>query len=464
MAAKTGNPFGLVDSRVLAELRRGEEIAEDTITRNRLSGMQYGASVAGTLLGRILGDATGGGKSPRSTRAAEVTAAQQRAQAVVDSKPTEMKPSNLHQQRIDEGMALIQQLHASGLMAEADTVRTKLLDLEKQDLELQKLDGEVTGIRESNAAKRIDRLYDEATIQDRVTKTRADAMQSSVEARVAISTEGYKVETPALDFEKKLDDLKNNRALAPFIQKRAEQEATISALQARHGGTTPQLVAKQMARDHVLEELSRNPDDKWALKRLTELNMEIESDTLNVARNISNWQPTNAVLTQTQDSLRRLGGFSEQAQSILKQMENSSEDAFGGAAEMRIQAASVLSQGLPLLGAPQALTSKVADFVASANTLDTRSQARQLRSDLAQWISDGRMNKSVQEEADSLLQVLDNPYVDKRSATIALTNLVHWLAKHQETDIRILEEGMKGALPATAGSLAEQLEAFQQGQ
>ena len=462
--AKSGNPFGLVDTRVLDELRRGEELAQDTITRNRLSGIEYGASVAGTLLGRVLGDATGR-KGPRVDRAAEVTAAQQRARAVIESKPEEVRSSSIHGQRIEEGMALIQQLHAAGLTQEADTVRTSLLDLEKQDLELKKLEGEVAGQREQTLGRRIDRLYDEATINDRVSKTRSEALESDVRARTAVSTERYKVPMAQVEFEQKLQDLGQDRAMAPYIQAKARQDATIAEIQARFGGAPTNLVRNQAARDHILAHLVKNPTDVWAKQSLDEINREIESDSLNAARNINNYQPTNAVLTDVQSSLMKLGSFSEQATTILKTMENTNAEAFGGVAETLTAAAGWANQGLSFLGMSQDLSSRVAKIIASDDVLDMRAGGRQLRADLVNWLSSsGRTSETDVKIANDLLQVFDNPSVDNRQASIALTKFVRWALEHQERDIRVLDQGLKGVVPVTQGSLAEQLEAYQQGQ
>ena len=462
--AKSGNPFGLVDTRVLDELRRGEELAQDTITRNRLSGIEYGASVAGTLLGRVLGEATGR-KGPRVDRAAEVTSAQQRARAVIESKPEEVRSTSIHGQRIEEGMALIQQLHAAGLTQEADTVRTSLLELEKQDLELKKLEGEVVGQREQTLGRRIDRLYDEATINDRVSKTRSEALESDVRARTAISTERYKVPMAQVEFEQKLQDLGQDRAMAPYIQAKARQDATIAEIQARYGGAPTNLVRNQAARDHILAHLSKNPTDVWAKQSLDEINREIESDSLNAARNINNYQPTNAVLTDVQSSLMKLGSFSEQATTILDQMKNTDSDSFGGLADLRTNAAGWANQALSFVGMSQDLSSRVAETIASSDTLKIRSEGRQLRTDLVKWLADsGRTGETDIKIADDLLQVFDNPAVDSRQAAIALTGFVKWVNEHQERDIRVLDQGLKGVVPVTQGSLAEQLEAYQQGQ
>lgn len=473
MATRAGSIFdatealGLVDPRVLKQLRRQSLERSAIMRQNKLSGTDYANAEVGALLGRGLRAAFGKAgilKDEEMERAEQVESARNRAKTYVTSLPEEIRSQDPLEASVQERQALLDELVAAGLHQEADTVRGQILDLRKQGLEFRKLAVDTANSEAQLQGRQLDNAYEEETFGDRVTQQRADAALSATNAAVAISTEGYRTAMPRVELEAKLEDLMQSKELRPYALATAKANSAVADLQARYGGAPPTLAKLQMRRDHILEYLSKNPQDTFAQQNLKELNAAIQTDAMGIQRSVDNYTPTSAVRTDLQRDLINASQFQEQITGILDTLNTSDMEPFGGIATARRAAAGVVSQSISLVGAPQDVASKVGSFLYSDKEIEVSSQARQLKADIISWLSSGSRSSSTDvETAGNLLQVLDNPEVDSRQAKIALTNFSGWLLSKQSALWKVMESNLQDPSAEAAGGAGDDLDAFLQG-
>ena len=460
------NPFALVDSSVLDHLRRVELKGTLRDERSRLSGQSYAAAVAGTLMGDAIGNFLtdkGYRQDSERTEAAAVTSAEKKARLNVQSTPPEMRDTDPYAEQEQYGTELVRELTAAGLHDQADSVRNRMLGLRQQKLELDKLDGAVEGQGLSNLRSRLDYVTEAATQDAKIAKTRADAVNSTVTANLAVNGEQYNLQLPRVELDAKMEALRHSKVLAPFVEQKAEDDLAIADMQATMGGPVPQLVLLQNQRDNLLGAIAETPggDHKWSLKTVEEINDRINTLRFGIVHNVPGaFDPTNSVKSEIQTGLKDMADFQVQIDQILKGLSNSTSDSFGVDADLRLKTAGGLTKVMGLLALPQSVIDATGNAIVSDNALSTRALARQLHADMTSWFSKSRsVTPEAAKVADNMLQALDDPLVTNRNVANSLTHLTEWIIQHQTTGYTILDQNIKAVVPEAAQSLEAQYNA-----
>ncbi len=147
MATKpTTNRFGLLDTDILSQVRQRQEAQRQQLLRSTSApGVNQANLLLGDVIGQVLGRAAGkltGRKDSAREKAEAVTSAQKRATSAFKAIPDEIKDTDPFGASIQERRQLVEELSASGLDQEADTVRTQVLTLMEQQQKFKKLKGE----------------------------------------------------------------------------------------------------------------------------------------------------------------------------------------------------------------------------------------------------------------------------------------------------------------------------------
>ena len=154
------NRFGLVDQDISQfDRSQGRREQLQNLLAQTQSGVQRGSAATGFAIGsgisKLVGK-LGFLKSKETKTAEEVTDAQGRAQTVLKSTPKELRETGPFRQAVQEREILVEELKASGLDEEADTVRGQILALMEQEQKFAKLSGEVTLQDEKKTRSRLE--------------------------------------------------------------------------------------------------------------------------------------------------------------------------------------------------------------------------------------------------------------------------------------------------------------------
>jgi hypothetical protein len=438
------NPFGLIDERVLNAVRTNERIADSRLRANQATGVNFASREAGNLIGMMIGKGlrkAGVLKDPEMERAQAVSSAQKRAAQVVESTPEELKSNDPYQASIFQHEQLAEELRAAGLFAEASTVTQKILNLKEQDLKMRKLEGEVD-------AQAVETDIREETRDDVVAQARTKTLQEGLQYQFDLSTHNTRVIKTQAELEDLVSTMGHERRMRPFLESKAASDAQVAKVEAKLGGSAPTLLRLQARRDGLLQHLAMNPDDKWAQENLEDINKAIQTDVLGIQRNIDNYDVTNSVLSSVQSDMIALAGFQTQIGDLSSKLESTTDEPFGKVADTRAAIASGINTVLPLVGMPPGLTGGMAEFIMSDDEVNLRSDARQLRADLVEWLSGNSRSTSVDvSTAEDLTQAMEDA-TDRRTVSIALTNLTDWLIKKQLLLDSTLLQGLSAVSPS----------------
>jgi hypothetical protein len=418
------NPFGLIDERVVRAIRKNQEIADARIRANQTQGVNFASRELGNFVGKALGlglRKAGVLKDPEMERAQEISSAQRRAQVAIDGTPDEIKPTDPYESSIFEREQLAKELRAAGLTQEASIVNQQVLQLREQNLKMQKLQGEVTSQKQEIE-------FHELTKDDEATTIRTTALQNTLQYGFDLSTNNTRVLKTELELEQLADTMGHQKQIRPHLRAKAASDAQVAAAEAKLGGPAPTLLRLQARRDAILNHIAMQPDDKWAQQNLEEINKKIATEAMGITRNIDS-----------------------QVEGIIDKLESTTDEPFGKVADTRAAIASGINTVLPLVGLPPSLTSSMAEFIISDDEVDIRSESRQLRADLIDWISGNSRSTSVDVDvAEDLTQSMLDA-TDRRTVTVALTNLSSWMMKKQLLLDSTLLQGLEVVSPSQQG-------------
>lgn len=441
------NPFGLIDERVVRAIRKNQEIADARIRANQTQGVNYASRELGNFVGKALGIGlrkAGVLKDPEMERAQEVSSAQRRAQVAIDGTPDEIKPTDPYESSIFEREQLAKELRAAGLTGEASIVNQQVLQLKEQNLKMQKLQGEVT-------SKKQDIEFHDLTKDDEATTIRTTALQNTLQYDFDLGTHNTRVLKSELELEQLADTMGHQKQIRPHLRAKAASDAQVAAVEARLGGPAPTLLRLQARRDSILNHIAMQPDDKWAQQNLEEINKKIATEAMGITRNVDNYDPTNSVKSSLQTDMISLAQFQGQVEGMINKLESTTDEPFGKVADTRAAIASGINTVLPLVGLPPSLTSGMAEFIISDDEVDIRSESRQLRADLIDWISGNSRSTSIDVDvAEDLTQSMLDA-TDRRTVTVALTNLSSWMMKKQLLLDSTLLQGLDAVSPSQQG-------------
>ena len=455
--------LGLVDTRVLRELRRQEAEKAAILRRQTTTGVDYASAELGNALGigirKLLGRA-GIMKDPELERAEKIDSARARATNYVASIPEEMRSTDPLESSIQERQALMDELTAAGLHAEADTIRGQVLDLRKQQFEFKKLQVDTDAAQSLADSRALDASYKADTYNDRVAAERAKRVNEQAQAQITLGTAGNQIALSGTQLAQAQEKLRHDRTMAPFLEARARDEATVAALQARAGGPLMKLDKLQLRRDQLLTYIADNPGSAYAKQQLEEVSQAIQTEITNT-QNVksTNLDNTTQTRSQLQDDIGALAGIQTSLSSLVTDLGTlDGKQPYGATGNLRSQVAGYGTQVLSLVGAPIAVQDAFNNTLYSDKEQDLLSRTRQLKEQLTDWLKGSRAGQVDRERADDLLQALDRPDVTVRDVMISLANLSKFLAERQATAFSILNDNvgvvMQGAGAARIGAPA----------
>lgn len=442
-----GNPFGLVDSRVLAQMRANQRRIDARVRQNKLSGVNFASSELGNAIGRLVGAGLGKAgiiKDPQKLRAEQVDEAQRRAIENTDV-PEDANPIDLD---IAQRTSLARELHNAGLFGESARVAGSIFDLRKQKTELSRMQSEE--IKSRVEAENLEADQNDAQARARLLTTR-----ESAETDVMLVNRDFALPMARVDLATALQSFEQNKKLNPLTVGIAKADLAVRQAEELVGGTVPTFARLLNERDHVITHLAQNPTDQFAAQRLEFLNSKLQTEALGVQRNVDNYDPTNAALTSIQTQIAELDSAQDEIQDLVDAL-NRPGEALGEIPEFRIKAANILSQILPLAGFPQSVTSDVTEFIApTAGVLEPQALARKLRVSLLPLIKkNNRTTPQDVELIEDLIQATESA-TSERAALVALMQTSQFIASRQKVNFSILEGGFRRLIPGLGISTPE---------
>jgi len=431
-----------VTPEVLRQLRRGEDLKMAAIRRNQLSGVDYASAELGNALGGLIRQGmTRAGilKDPEMEKAQRLQSGIEWAQRKSEGPD---RPEDPIAASIFERQNLLEELQAMGMSREADAVRAQIMDLRKQELEFQKLQGDIDAQEALRRKRQLEGDYLEETYDDRVESQRIERMHRSFNYQTDWSLGPYRIAEKRADLEARLADNKHNAAIRPFVLSRAQSDAQIRQLEAQYGGPLPDLNQLQLRRDALAVRLLDDPNNPFVQQNFQELEAAIQTRIMNVQRNVDNFEPTQSMLSRQQADALALDGINFQIDQLIQGLEGN--EPFGATADMRRKAGGFINQGLTLLGMNET-GNRLNEIIFSEDEQKVRAQARILHTDIMNWLKgNSRATPQESEQAHNLLQALLEPEVQAKAVVVSLLEFQKWAGQRQINAWNFAEQGMRG--------------------